>query len=338
MATASVSLINSILFAAAKRGIEKNVLLDLIDLDEATIQNPQNRVACEKPGKLLRLVTELLDDPYFPLYYGQQFQPSNFYILGYLISNSPTVREAYKRTEKFARLVGDGMRFELIEGESKSRIRIELVDEKMKIDRQYCLVGCVTQQVTAIRYFVSKQKISPLAIYFAHDFAGEIDEFEKQLGCKVYFGAENYEIVYDNVTLDQPITHANPELYPLLEKYAEAILENVSESQSISHQVSKEIMQLIPGNQASLENVAANLSLGVRTLQRQLKDENNSFNALLKKVRKEMAIDHLKKGQLTIAEISYLVGFSEPSVFHRSFKNWTGFTPKNFRKNNFATA
>jgi AraC-like DNA-binding protein len=34
---------------------------------------------------------------------------------------------------------------------------------------------------------------------------------------------------------------------------------------------------------------------------------------------------------LSVAEVAAILGFSEAAAFHRSFKRWTGTTPKEFR-------
>jgi len=51
----------------------------------------------------------------------------------------------------------------------------------------------------------------------------------------------------------------------------------------------------------------------------------------------ELAISYLNDKQISLAEISYLLGFSEPSAFHRAFKRWTGSTPGQFRNHLIAT-
>ena len=69
-----------------------------------------------------------------------------------------------------------------------------------------------------------------------------------------------------------------------------------------------------------------------RTLQRRLKEEGTSFGELLDWLRRGMAQAYLADDQISISEVSYLLGFSEQSAFQRAFKRWTGSTPVQFRK------
>ena len=68
-----------------------------------------------------------------------------------------------------------------------------------------------------------------------------------------------------------------------------------------------------------------------RSLQRRLKEENTSFNAVREQVRRELTQRYLADN-LSISEISFLLGFSEPSAFFRAFKRWTGMTPIEARR------
>ena len=68
------------------------------------------------------------------------------------------------------------------------------------------------------------------------------------------------------------------------------------------------------------------------TLYRKLKTEGVSFHELVDKVRKEKALELLKKKQHSLSEIAFLLGFSELSSFSRAFKKWTGSSPVNYNK------
>jgi AraC-like DNA-binding protein len=73
------------------------------------------------------------------------------------------------------------------------------------------------------------------------------------------------------------------------------------------------------------------LKMSVRTLHRRLSDEGTSHKQLLEQLRRELAATYLRERAIAISEAAYLLGFSEPSAFHRAFRRWTGQTPAEFR-------
>jgi AraC-like DNA-binding protein len=57
-----------------------------------------------------------------------------------------------------------------------------------------------------------------------------------------------------------------------------------------------------------------------------------TFDALLDELRRELALRYLADPKIAVSEVAYLLGYSEPSPFHRAFKRWTGKTPTEARK------
>jgi AraC-like DNA-binding protein len=82
----------------------------------------------------------------------------------------------------------------------------------------------------------------------------------------------------------------------------------------------------------SLDSVAGILNLTPRTLQRRLSEQDESFKGLLDKVRKELALTYIAQPFIDLAELAYLLGFSDQTAFQRAFKKWTGTTPGKFRR------
>ena len=80
-----------------------------------------------------------------------------------------------------------------------------------------------------------------------------------------------------------------------------------------------------------MEDIARKLGASKRTLQRQLRNEQTTFQAVLDKTREELALHYLRKTKLTGSEISYLLGFQDPNSFFRAFHNWTGQTTEQAR-------
>jgi AraC-like DNA-binding protein len=90
---------------------------------------------------------------------------------------------------------------------------------------------------------------------------------------------------------------------------------------------------LASANEApTLANVAARLSLNVRTLQRCLSDEGWVFRDLLRECRHRRAVEALAAGQLSIAAIAKQLGYSDSAHFARAFRAWTGHTPSSHEK------
>ena len=95
--------------------------------------------------------------------------------------------------------------------------------------------------------------------------------------------------------------------------------------------VKQSILHLVKPQFPTIEQVAANLNLSVRTLQRRLTAEGVTYKLLLDELKQQLALDYLKNKELSIREIAYLLDYAEPSSFIRSFKRWTGKTPKAYK-------
>jgi AraC-like DNA-binding protein len=81
----------------------------------------------------------------------------------------------------------------------------------------------------------------------------------------------------------------------------------------------------------TIEQAAEYLHLTKRTLNRKLKDEGTSFQQIKDIVRRDRAINYLTRHPLCVATVAEKVGFSDPAVFSRAFKTWTGLPPREYR-------
>ena len=129
-----------------------------------------------------------------------------------------------------------------------------------------------------------------------------------------------------------PIICPNSELLEHFEQYADSLLGKISLAESFTRKISQNLIEMMRGGDTpSIALVSRRNNMSVRKLQILLEKENTTFKKLLQVVRKEMALAYLREKQILLAEVAYLLGFSEPSSFHRAFKQWTGQTPGQFR-------
>lgn len=90
--------------------------------------------------------------------------------------------------------------------------------------------------------------------------------------------------------------------------------------------------------QLSQEWVAAELGINIRNLQRRLKALGTTYQALLDRARRDMALNLIEQTELSLADISFAVGYTEPSAFYKAFKRWTEQTPGDYRQRLFNVA
>jgi AraC-like DNA-binding protein len=98
--------------------------------------------------------------------------------------------------------------------------------------------------------------------------------------------------------------------------------------ETIAGRVAAEVLARLKGEAPSIDIIARSMAMSARKLQRELAEEGTTFQAVLDEVRRELAVRHLEDPMATVAKVAWLVGFSEPSAFHRAFRRWTGKSPR----------
>mgnify|MGYP002147991206 CR=1 FL=1 len=88
------------------------------------------------------------------------------------------------------------------------------------------------------------------------------------------------------------------------------------------------------GELPSRESIAKRLHVSQRTLARKLVKENTSFKQLLDSHLMQVSLPYLITEDLSIEDISFIVGYQAPRSFFRAFRRWTGDSPADFRLKN----
>ncbi len=168
---------------------------------------------------------------------------------------------------------------------------------------------------------------------FSHPRPADTAEHERLFRCRVTFDQERDELVIRQEDLELPIFLANREVLDRLEGLAEEMLRRLALPESWSERVTHGIGQaLLRGDRPLLDAVAAGLAISPRHLQNKLRDEGTSYRALLDGLRREAAVEYLRRGQMPIVDVAFILGFSEQSAFNHAFKRWTGTSPQQYRE------
>lgn len=81
-----------------------------------------------------------------------------------------------------------------------------------------------------------------------------------------------------------------------------------------------------------LKDVSNIIEMSPRTIQRQLLKEKTSYSQILGQIRYEIALQKVAHSNLPFKEIATELGFGSPAHFTRTFKDWTGKNPTQFRQ------
>ena len=69
-----------------------------------------------------------------------------------------------------------------------------------------------------------------------------------------------------------------------------------------------------------------------RRLSRELRELGTTLTGEISRLRADKACGQLASTRQPVAEIGEMVGFTDPTVFSRAFKNWTGQSPRDYRR------
>lgn len=122
----------------------------------------------------------------------------------------------------------------------------------------------------------------------------------------------------------------NP-LLGLFDVFAKAISQRPTHSSSLRRRVEAQLEPMLESGEVSLDRLVGELGMSRATLQRRLKAEGTSFEAILDGLRQRLARRYLRKDNYSVKKTAYLLGFSDPAAFSRAFKRWTGQSPSALR-------
>jgi len=156
------------------------------------------------------------------------------------------------------------------------------------------------------------------------------DEYARAVGCPVRSaGWTGYAL--SPASWQLPMRRGDPVLCQVLEQQAWSLATRLVGDDGFVKQARRTLTARLTRGDAEIAVVARDLAITPRTLQRRLAAEGWSFRALVEDTRRRAAAHYLANRSLSIAEVSYLVGFSEVAAFHRAFRRWHGRTPREFR-------
>jgi AraC-like DNA-binding protein len=162
-------------------------------------------------------------------------------------------------------------------------------------------------------------------------FPAHREILEEHFGCRVHFRAANNALIFRRSDFDRPFATHNAELLAMLAPQLEAELTDQQLRQTVQDQVKQTLKRLLAGQRPTIQEVAQELNLSARTLQRRLTESGITFQQVLEEARRELARHYLLQSSLELNETAYLLGYENATSFFRAFHHWEGTSPGQWR-------
>ena len=152
--------------------------------------------------------------------------------------------------------------------------------------------------------------------------------------CPVKYHQPSNGFVFARRHLQAPLMHDEESLKKFLRNAPYHLLANteIENDDGIVWQMRRIVGHDLSREFPSVVDMASMLNMSVRTLRRRLKEVGTTYQEFKDNTRRDASVQLLNRPELNINTIAALLGFDEPSAFHRSFKKWTGKTPGEYRK------
>ncbi|MDC6382379.1 AraC family transcriptional regulator ligand-binding domain-containing protein [Pseudomonas graminis] len=150
-------------------------------------------------------------------------------------------------------------------------------------------------------------------------------------GFNLSFGEPRTEIEFSSHYLRLPVVQSLPSLKSFLRTAPQWLVIRYRNQRGLAAQVYQRLRNSHYGHWPTLLEMADELKLSATTFRRRLEREGCAFQGIKDDVRRGIAQQKLRDTELSVVEIASLVGFQEPSAFHRAFKKWTGESPGAYR-------
>jgi AraC-like DNA-binding protein len=293
---------------------------DLKDLD-----GPNARCSVEKTAHLWRIAVAATGDPAFGIKVASHIKQTTFHALGYGLSASSTLKEAFLRLQRYCHVVSDAVEYQFFKCGGDYHLLVEPVTN-VPWESIDALVAAHLRMCRSL----SGREYSPLLIELKRPRPHIIEDFDRLLRAPLRFGAEHNRLVFDGQSIERALEGGNPELARHNDAIAIQHLARFDRN-NIEARVREVLTQRLEGSEPSQEDVAELLNVSPRTLQRKLGDGGTTFKEILDDTRHTLALAYLSEPQYSVSEVTYLLGFSCCSSFTRAFRRWTGQSPSDWR-------
>ena len=269
-------------------------------------------------------LAHLLDAPAFPLRLGQSVSVEAFSPPIFACFCSADLNAALTRLAQYKPLIGP-LTLTVERGERATVVALG----GLTVPLPSALIATELVFLVHLARLATRERICPVAVHVTTALP-EADQYARFFGTAVELGPFN-GLTFSADDARRPFLTANESLWSVFEPALRTRMADLGRESGFRDRVRACLMETLASGQCAMADVARRLAVSTRTLQRRLNEEGTSFQQELNDMRADLARHYLSSSRYSSAEISFLLGYSDPNSFIRAFHTWTGQTPESAR-------
>lgn len=314
-----------------EEGVAVPKLLKGSGIDPEALYAPATRVASRQLLAVYDNALRLSHDPGIAIKAGKRIRITHFGMYGYALLSSPTPRDAIDFAIKYRSLAATllGLRFEETENDAFWEFS-DVLSLGLRSDLFRFVLEFQLGTQLSVHGDILGRPVTPTEICVTYPAPRHAPAYKDLLGSPVRFGQSRNQLRFSRDLLEQQLVFANPATAAVVRQTCDQLLTELKATSGTAGKVFGMLMAQ-PGHFPDIETVAHQLHMTSRTLRRKLQLQETSYQAILNNVRKQLAMDYLRKTRMSNEDIAASLGFSDAPNFRQAFKKWTGTTPSEFR-------
>jgi AraC-like DNA-binding protein len=305
-------------------GVSSAQVLERAGLDEEQIRDPSNFIPLEKSCAVIEEAAHATGRPALMLEFAGRQNLAIFGAIGALAMGSTDVRGGLEVFQRYLHYSAQAVELNLTVENDTAFFTLHTDFQPARRSPQFWNHG-VAQLCQIVRLLCGRPW-SPRLVYLDLPSPTDLTPYTDFFCAPLAFNQGQNGLTFPCEVLDWPIEDSLSSISSELR-----IFLNENYANNLQEHVRAVMNSLLTTKKCTAKTVAATMGLGERTLQRKLSLEGTSFSELLEQVRSSLAINYMREPQFRLTDISEMLGYSDLTVFSRSFKRWFGISPQQWR-------
>lgn len=327
-----VSTFNILLQAGQHLGLIRSQIIKELDLSANLLSSPINRISVSKYFELFEYIEQQTGNADIGLFAGKIAHANGHNLQTYMTTICQTFRDYLQLVPSILSFSGD------------------IGEAKINGDEQYLQVEWhpLLKETNQSRYFIDSflvisrgivdncciKPINVIKADFSYSKPQDTSLLESYFGQNLRFNCDVSCIYIERESLNYPMCQLEYNLSNRFIGQLAQLFNGENQDQFITH-IHHSILKLLPKGNVNIVDVATDLNISKRTLQRRLTERNTQFAQVLQQVRKELSKRYIADKRLNLIEVAFLLGYAEQSSFSSAFKSWHGVSPGKYRESKF---